>query len=80
MLNLTKEEKEVLRKIVEEMMEDCAILRGEYDAKNCSQDFMFGVALVIDYLSYSVNNDFGAKNETIFIKNFTKSIDKSKKV
>lgn len=78
MLRLTKEEKEMLRKIVEEMMEDCAILRGKYDAKNGSQDFMFGVALVMDYLSYSVSDDFGAKNEIIFIRNMTKSINKVK--
>lgn len=80
MLNLTKEEKEVLRKIVEEMMENCPMFRGEYDAKNCSQDFIFGVALAIDYLSYSINNDFGAKNETIFIRNMSKSVDKIKKM
>ena len=36
MLNLTEKEKEVLKKIITESMEDCRLLRGCYDKKNGS--------------------------------------------
>ena len=77
MLELNKEEKAVLKKILSDTMEGCAVFRGEYDAKNGKEDFMYGVGSLLEYLAYSVSNHFGKKVENKFIKNMIKSEKKT---
>lgn len=76
MLNLTENEKEVLKKIITESMEDCSLLRGCYDKKNGSVHFMYGVSSVMEYFAYSVNENFGDTISQIIDKNMYKPLDK----
>ena len=52
--------KEEIRQLVLEMME-CPLFRGEYDAKNGSESFMYGIATVMEYLASCVNDTFYQK-------------------
>ena len=49
--------KEEIRQLVLEMME-CPMFRGEYDAKNGNEDFMYGVSTVMEHLAYRVDDKF----------------------
>jgi hypothetical protein len=76
MLNLTENEKEVLKKIITESMEDCGILRGCSDRKNGNRLFMYGVTTVMEYFAYSVDENFGDTVSQIIDKNMYKPLDK----
>ena len=76
MINLTENEKEVLKKIITESMEDCGILRGCYDKKNGNKHFMYGVSSVMEYFAYSVNENFGDIVSQIIDKNMSEPLDK----
>ena len=69
MLNLTENEKEVLKKIITESMEDCSLLRGCYDKKNGNIPFMYGINTVMEYFAYSIDENFGNTVTQIIDKN-----------
>lgn len=69
--------KEEIRQLVLEMME-CPMFRGEYDAKNGNEDFMYGVSTVIEYLAYRVDDKFYQDVSDTFIHNMAKSEEKYK--
>ena len=69
--------KEEIRQLVLEMME-CPMFRGEYDAKNGNEDFMYGVSTVMEYLAYRVDDKFYQEVSDTFIHNMVKSEEKYK--
>ena len=64
--------KEEIRQLVLEMME-CPLFRGEYDAKNGSEPFMYGIATVMEYLASLVDDTFCQEVSDIFTHNMVKS-------
>ena len=68
-----------MRALVLEMME-CPMFRGEYDAKHGSESFMYGVAIVMEYLATKVDEDFCQEVSEVFAKNMVKSLDKAGKL
>ena len=64
--------KEEIRQLVLEMME-CPLFRGEYDAKNGSESFMYGIATVMEYLASLVDDTFYQSVSDIFTHNMVKS-------
>ncbi len=76
MLILNKEEKKIVKRVVEDLMEQNGLFRGNYDAKNGNEHFMYGISTLLEYIAYSVDENFGSEVENIFVKNMKKSIDK----
>lgn len=67
--------KEEIRKLVSKMME-CPLFRGEYDAKNGSESFMYGISTVMEYLASCVDDTFCQEVSGIFTHNMVKSQEK----
>ena len=67
--------KEEIRQLVLEMME-CPMFRGEYDAKNGSESFMYGIATVMEYLASCVDDIFYQSVSDEFTRNIVKSQEK----
>ena len=72
MLNLTIEEKQTLKKVIDDM-QNCELFCGKYDAKRCDPHFMYGIDTVMEYLAYLVSDDFGDDFSQKFIENMIKS-------
>ena len=72
---MTKEE---IRQLVLEMME-CSIFRGEYDAKNGNESFMYGIATAMEYLASRVDDTFYQSVSDEFMRNMVKSQEKVSK-
>ncbi len=77
MLELNREEKRTLEKVIKYSMENIKLFRGEYDAKNGKEEFMHGICTLLEYLSGLVDDDFYNKVEKTFIKNMVKSKEKA---
>lgn len=69
--------KKEIRKLVLEMME-YPMFRGEYDAKNGNEDFMYGISTVMEDLAYRVDNEFYQYVSDTFFHNMVKSEEKYK--
>lgn len=59
---------------------ECGLMVGTYDAKNGNEDFMHGIATVMEWIAYQVSEVDGEAFSELFIKNMAKSIDKQPKV
>lgn len=68
----TIEEKEVLKKAIEEMKE-CGLLVGKYDALNGNQTFMYGISTVMECFAYGVSDEYGEEFSNLFLKNMSES-------
>ena len=53
----------------------CSPMIGKYDAVNGDKHFMYGVAIVMEYIAYSINEEIGYEFEELFYKNMMKSED-----
>ena len=73
MLNLNDNEKAVLKKVIETIIQNEGLFAGNYDAVNGSPEFMFGISSLLEYLAYAVDENFGIKIDDTFIKNMLKS-------
>ena len=73
MLILNTEEKKIAKKIVEDLMGQNGLFRGNYDAENGNEHFMYGVSTLLEYIAYSIDENFGNEVESIFLKNMIKS-------
>lgn len=71
-MELTREEKQTIQKVVEHMSE-CGLFCGRYDAKNGSKKFMYGINTVMEYLAYLVSEEFGEQIDSEFLENMKKS-------
>ena len=76
MTALNTKERKVIKRVINGMTE-CGMFCGRYDAKNGSAEFMYGIATVMEYLAYLVDDDYGADFEATFLKNMIKSEKKS---
>jgi hypothetical protein len=76
MLNLNDNEKAVVKKVVETIMQNEGLFAGNYDAVNGSPEFMFGISSLLEYLAYAVDENFGIEIDDAFIKNMLKSEEK----
>lgn len=78
---MTREE--IIKQLIEEMSE-CGLFVGKYDAENGSEQFMYGVDTVMEYLAYKVSEEYGDKFCGMFLENMVESkkrvIDKKRKV
>lgn len=72
MKELTREEKEVLKKVFAEL-EKCELFIGKYDAKHGSKKFMYGINTVMEVLAYMISEKFGEEFCSKFIENMIKS-------
>lgn len=56
----------------------CGLMVGEYDAKNGSSEFMYGISTVMDWIAYRVSDVDGDEFSDLFTKNMIKSEQKAK--
>ena len=77
MLNLNENEKQIMRNVIETIMQNGGLFAGNYDAVNGNPEFMYGISALLRYLAYAVNENFGNKVENEFVKNMLKSKKKS---
>ena len=73
MLSLNDNEKVVVKKVVETIMQNEGLFAGNYDAVNGNPEFMFGISSLLEHLAYAVDETFGNEIEDAFIKNMLKS-------
>ena len=55
----------------------CGLMIGEYDAKNGSPQFMYGISTVMEYIAYKVSEEEGNNFSELFTKNLIKSEEKA---
>ena len=82
MLNLNENEKQTVRKIIREIMQNGGLFAGNYDAVNGNPEFIYGISSLLEYLAYSVDENLGNEVEELFVKNMIKSektLDKNTK-
>lgn len=58
----------------------CGLLVGEFDAHNGTEDFMYGVQMVMEWIADKVDADGAtyADFNDLFTNNFLKSVDKAR--
>ena len=57
-------------------MMECPLFRSEYDAKNGSEYFMYGISTVMEYLASYVDDTFYQEVSDVFTHNMVKSQEK----
>ena len=72
-MELTDNEREVLKKIVEDMRE-YGLFAGKFDAKNGNINFMYGIETVMEYLTSLISEEYCDEYQKEFINNFEKSL------
>lgn len=55
----------------------CGLMVGEYDAKNGSEQFMFGISTVMEWIAYRVSEADGDAFSEMFTKNLVESEKKA---
>ena len=68
---MTREE--VIRDLIEEMSSECALFAGRYDAKHGSEQYMYGISTVMEYLASQVSEEYRDNFEKMFLKNMLDS-------
>ena len=72
-MELTDNEREALKKIVENMQE-CGLFVGRFDAKNGNVDFMYGIETVMEYITSLISEEYCDEYQKEFINNFERSL------
>ena len=72
-MELTDNEHEVLKKIIEEMRE-YGLFAGKFDAKNGNINFMYGIETVMEYLTSLISEEYCDEYQKEFINNFERSL------
>lgn len=67
--------KEVYKAILDELCE-CSLFRGQYDAKNGNEQYMFGIWIVMEFLADKVSDEEADKFNEMFATNMCMSEDK----
>lgn len=67
---MTREE--IIKQLIEEMS-GCGLFVGKYDAENGSEEFMYGVNTVMEYLAYQVSEKYGEEFCEMFLVNMIQS-------
>ena len=72
-MELTDNERAILKKIVENMRE-CGLFVGKFDVKNGDLHFMYGIETVMEYLTRLISKEYCDEYEKEFINNFERSL------
>ena len=72
-MELTNEERTILKKIVENMRK-CGLFAGKFDAKNGNVNFMYGIETVMEYLTSLISEEYCDEYQKEFINNFERSL------
>ena len=72
-MELTDNERAILKKIVENMRE-CGLFVGRFDAKNGNLNFMYGIKTVMEYLTSLISEEYCDEYQKEFINNFKRSL------
>lgn len=72
-MELTDNERAILKKIVENMRE-CGLFAGKFDAKNGNVNFMYGIETVMEYLASLISEEYCDEYQKEFINNFERSL------
>lgn len=56
----------------------CGLFVGQYDAKNGSDKFMYGISTVMEHIAYKAGKKEYEEFQKIFFENFQKSVDRVK--
>lgn len=76
---MSKTVDDAYRIVFNDMMNSgCGMLVGEYDAENGSEQYMHGVALVMEWIAYRVSDAQGDDLSDLFVKNMLISEQKAK--
>lgn len=70
------EKAEIYKTVLEDLVE-CPMFLGVYDAKNGSEQFMYGVQTVMEFIAYNCGEEIYNEFEEIFLENLQKSVDKA---
>lgn len=76
MMKLTDNEREILKKIVENMRK-CGLFTGKFDAKNGNVKlihFMYGINTVMEYLTSLISEEYQNEFDKEFMENFERSL------
>lgn len=71
-MNFTESEIEVITKLFNHL-KDCPLYRGEYDAVNGSESFMYGVSSVMESIARIISDDLAEEHCAHFIHNMLMS-------
>ena len=77
MIELTDQEKQVIKKVVDKMVADDGLFAGNYDAKNGNGDFMYGISVAMEYFAHLVDENYGTEFYDKFTMNMIKSEEKN---
>ena len=69
--------KRALKKAIKEVQKS-GLMRGVYDAKNGTAEFMWGIEFALLGFAYQISDEYGALIEEEFDKNLMESEDKAK--
>jgi hypothetical protein len=70
------EKTEIYKTVLADLVE-CPMFLGVYDAKNGSEQFMYGVSTVMEFIAYNCGEEIYDEFEKIFLENLQKSVDKA---
>ena len=71
--------KEAYRIVLNDILNNgCEMFVGNYDAKNDSAEYMYGISAVMEYIAYSICDEQGDDFSNLFIKNMIASEQKTK--
>ena len=80
-MNLTKREREALKKVLTNASNEIGLFRGVFDAKNGSLEFMNGILTVLEaFAYYTEDSEFIDAYVDNFLENMRKSLDKANKM
>lgn len=76
---MTNTIREAYRIVLNDILNNgCGMFVGEYDAKNGSSQFMYGVGTVMEHIAYKVCDEQGDDFSSLFTQNLIKSEYKAK--
>ena len=78
MIKLNDSEREVVRKVIEDMQQNCGIFRGTYDPRSGNTAFMLGILTTMETLAYYVDEVYAGEQDLKFVKNMARSEKKIK--
>lgn len=71
---MTKTVQDAYRIVFNDMLNsECGLLVGQYDAKNGSNHFMYGISTVMEWIAYRVSEPDAIAFSELFLKNMAES-------
>jgi hypothetical protein len=67
---------EIYKTVLKDLVK-CPMFLGNYDAKNGSKQFMYGILTVMEFIAYNCGEETYDEFEKIFLENLQKSVDKA---